>query len=89
MSAGERLPGTPVPMHKWAGAGGVMIAGDTWGDPKGPLVALMHGGGQTRHAWKGAARPWELPGIMRSPLTRAGMAILIGRRQKIMTLISW
>jgi len=54
MSAGERLPGTPVPMHKWAGAGGVMIAGDTWGDPKGPLVALMHGGGQTRHAWKGA-----------------------------------
>ncbi len=54
MSAGERLPGTPVPMHKWEGAGGVMIAGDTWGDPSGPLVALLHGGGQTRHAWKGA-----------------------------------
>lgn len=54
MSAGERLPGTPVPMHKWTGAGGVIIAGDTWGDAKGPLVALMHGGGQTRHAWKGA-----------------------------------
>lgn len=54
MSAGERLPGTPVPMHKWEGHGGVMIAGDTWGDPNGPLVALLHGGGQTRHAWKGA-----------------------------------
>ncbi|MBT5110999.1 MAG: alpha/beta hydrolase [Rhodospirillaceae bacterium] len=54
MSAGERLPGTPVPKHKWVGAGGVMIAGDTWGDPNGRLVALMHGGGQTRHAWKGA-----------------------------------
>lgn len=54
MSAGERLPGTPVPMHKWVGAGGVTIAGDTWGDPKGPLVVLLHGGGQTRHAWKGA-----------------------------------
>lgn len=54
MSAGERLPGTPDPMHKWEGAGGVMIAGDTWGDPNGPLVVLQHGGGQTRHAWKGA-----------------------------------
>jgi non-heme chloroperoxidase len=25
-----------------------------WGDPEGPLVILQHGGGQTRHAWKGA-----------------------------------
>ncbi|MGE3541068.1 MAG: alpha/beta fold hydrolase [Candidatus Tectimicrobiota bacterium] len=54
MSAGERLPGTPVPMHVWQGAGGLPIAGDTWGDPDGPLVVLQHGGGQTRHAWKGA-----------------------------------
>ncbi len=30
------------------------IAGDTWGNPNGPLVVLQHGGGQTRHAWKGA-----------------------------------
>lgn len=48
------MPGTPVPMHKWEGADGVIIAGDTWGDPSGRLVALMHGGGQTRHAWKAA-----------------------------------
>lgn len=54
MSAGERLPGTPVPGHIWQGAGGISIAGDTWGDPQGPLVVLQHGGGQTRHAWKGA-----------------------------------
>jgi pimeloyl-ACP methyl ester carboxylesterase len=54
MSAGERLPGTPVPMHTWPGAGGVTLAGDSWGDPDGPLVILQHGGGQTRHAWKGA-----------------------------------
>ncbi len=54
MSAGERLPGTPVPMHRWESTGGVKIAGDTWGDPNGPLVMLLHGGGQTRHAWKGA-----------------------------------
>jgi pimeloyl-ACP methyl ester carboxylesterase len=54
MSAGTRLPGTPSPMHFWQGAGGVRIAGDSWGDPKAPLVLLLHGGGQTRHAWKGA-----------------------------------
>jgi non-heme chloroperoxidase len=41
-------------MHTWTGAGGLTIAGDTWGDPQGPLVVLQHGGGQTRHAWKGA-----------------------------------
>lgn len=41
-------------MHTWTGSGGVTIAGDTWGDPYGPLVVLQHGGGQTRHAWKGA-----------------------------------
>ena len=54
MNAGMRLPGTPEPMHRWKGAGGLMIAGDSWGDPNGPLVLLQHGGGQTRHAWKNA-----------------------------------
>jgi len=54
MSAGTRLPGTPMPMHYWPGAAGVRIAGDAWGNPDGPLVILQHGGGQTRHAWKGA-----------------------------------
>jgi pimeloyl-ACP methyl ester carboxylesterase len=54
MSAGARLASTPEPMHHWTGAGGVRIAGDSWGDPHGPLVLLQHGGGQTRHAWKGA-----------------------------------
>ena len=49
-----RLPGTPDPMHHWTGHGGIRIAGDSWGDPRGPLVILQHGGGQTRHAWKGA-----------------------------------
>ncbi len=49
-----RLPGTPDPMHFWPGSNGVRIAGDSWGDPNGPLVLLQHGGGQTRHAWKGA-----------------------------------
>ena len=50
--AGARLPGAPEPMHTWEGAG-VRIAGDRFGDPGGPLVVLQHGGGQTRHAWRG------------------------------------
>ncbi|MBK5104280.1 MAG: alpha/beta hydrolase [Burkholderiales bacterium] len=54
MSAGARLAGSPEPMHFWTGVGGVRIAGDSWGDISGPLVLLQHGGGQTRHAWKGA-----------------------------------
>ncbi len=49
-----RLPGTPVPMHEWPGADGLTIRGDAWGDPSGRLVILQHGGGQTRHAWRGA-----------------------------------
>jgi len=47
----SRLPGTPQPMRSWRGADGVTLAGDCWGDPEGPLVFLLHGGGQTRHAW--------------------------------------
>jgi non-heme chloroperoxidase len=43
-------------MHHCVGAGGVRLAGDSWGDPNGPLVLLQHGGGQTRHAWKGAGQ---------------------------------
>jgi pimeloyl-ACP methyl ester carboxylesterase len=54
MNAGERLPSTPEPTHRWEGHQGVTIAGDCWGDPSGPLVVLQHGGGQTRHAWKSA-----------------------------------
>jgi pimeloyl-ACP methyl ester carboxylesterase len=42
-------------MHYWQGDG-VRIAGDSWGPTEGPLVLLQHGGGQTRHAWKGAGR---------------------------------
>jgi pimeloyl-ACP methyl ester carboxylesterase len=40
-------------MHRWKANGGVTIAGDSWGNPSGPLVILQHGGGQTRHAWRG------------------------------------
>ena len=32
------------------------LVGDVWGDDDAWPVLLMHGGGQTRHAWGGAAR---------------------------------
>ncbi|HMJ55474.1 MAG TPA: alpha/beta hydrolase [Polyangiaceae bacterium] len=33
------------------GEEGITLVGDAYGDPGGPPVILMHGGGQTRHAW--------------------------------------
>lgn len=36
-------------------ADGVQIAADAWGRPDDPPALLLHGGGQTRHAWKGTA----------------------------------
>jgi pimeloyl-ACP methyl ester carboxylesterase len=37
------------------GADGLILAADAWGDPGDPPVLFLHGGGQTRHAWGGAA----------------------------------
>ncbi len=43
-------------MHYWKMPDGVRISGDSWGRPDSPLVILLHGGGQTRHAWGGTGR---------------------------------
>ena len=53
MTVRTRLPGTPEPMMMLNGRDGVGIAADCWGDEGNPMVLLLHGGGQTRHAWKG------------------------------------
>jgi pimeloyl-ACP methyl ester carboxylesterase len=37
------------------GDGGIRIAADCLGPDTGPLVTLAHGGGQTRHSWRGTA----------------------------------
>jgi pimeloyl-ACP methyl ester carboxylesterase len=37
------------------GAPGVRLAADSFGDPHAPAVLLLHGGGQTRHAWHATA----------------------------------
>lgn len=50
--AGQKLPGTPEPMLQIKGYDGLTLAADAWGDPQGQVVMLLHGGGQTRHAWK-------------------------------------
>ena len=51
-----RLPGTPDPEFMVKGSNNNQIAIDTWGEPSNPAVILMHGGGQTRHAWKGTGQ---------------------------------
>lgn len=38
------------------GHNGIKLVGDAYGDPSGDPVLFLHGGGQTRHAWSGAAR---------------------------------
>lgn len=53
MNRNSRLPGAPEPMNQWRGHQDLRIAGDAWGQVGKPLVILQHGGGQTRHAWKG------------------------------------
>lgn len=56
MTARKPLPGTPRPTHDWTGAHGNRLCGDSWGDSSAPPVVLLHGGGQTRHAWRRTAR---------------------------------
>lgn len=35
---------------------GLTLVADTGGPEDGPIILLMHGGGQTRHSWSGATR---------------------------------
>ncbi len=45
-----------TPQHFHFDGRGVRLAGERWeGDQKGPVVLLLHGGGQTRHSWKRTA----------------------------------
>jgi flavin reductase (DIM6/NTAB) family NADH-FMN oxidoreductase RutF/pimeloyl-ACP methyl ester carboxylesterase len=38
------------------GHGGISLMADVSGDPAEPAVVLLHGGGQTRHSWREAAK---------------------------------
>jgi len=59
-------------MHQWQGAEGIAIAGDLWGRADAPLVVLLHGGGQTRHAWKGVGRALGAAGFRAVALDARG-----------------
>jgi pimeloyl-ACP methyl ester carboxylesterase len=41
--------------ERFVGAQGNTLVGDVFGY-RGPVVLLLHGGGQTRHAWQRTAR---------------------------------
>lgn len=41
---------------RFRGHEGVALVADAWGEPDAPPVLLLHGGGQTRHAWRGTAQ---------------------------------
>lgn len=45
----------PVQRVEFRGYGNIRLVGDAHGHPDAPPVLLLHGGGQTRHAWSGAA----------------------------------
>ena len=52
-------------------SGGVQVAADVYGH-SGPLVILQHGGGQTRHAWKGAGQKLAEAGYLAVSLDARG-----------------
>ncbi|MFG2651410.1 alpha/beta fold hydrolase [Streptomyces sp. NPDC048436] len=37
--------------RSFVGRGGIRLAADVWGEASAPPLVLLHGGGQTRHAW--------------------------------------
>jgi pimeloyl-ACP methyl ester carboxylesterase len=72
MSSGDERPeAAAASAIQFVVDGSLQIVGDAWGDPHDPPVILLHGGGQTRHAWAGTA----------ATLARAGWyAIAIDQR---------
>lgn len=43
-------------LRRYRADDGVVLSADVGGDPAAPAVILSHGGGQTRHSWRGAMR---------------------------------
>lgn len=46
----------PLPQRVSYRVNGLRLVGDAWGEQGAPPVVLLHGGGQTRHAWGETAR---------------------------------
>lgn len=43
----------PIEMRRYRGSDGISLVADVGGDPSAAPVILLHGGGQTRHSWRG------------------------------------
>ncbi|MEU5950868.1 alpha/beta hydrolase [Streptomyces sp. NPDC047525] len=43
--------GAPPLPRSFVGHGGIRLTADVWGEASSPPLVLLHGGGQTRHAW--------------------------------------
>ncbi len=54
------------------GADGNRLVADAWGDPDSPTVLLLHGGGQTRHAWSDTGRRLGRAGLRALALDHRG-----------------
>lgn len=50
------MTGTRTHKVEFAGAGGLRLAADTWGDESHPAIVCLPGGGQTRHSWHRTAK---------------------------------
>lgn len=46
---------TPPRPRTFTSNEGLKLVGGSWGNPAGPPVLFLHGGGQTRHSWGGTA----------------------------------
>ncbi|MFB7179828.1 alpha/beta fold hydrolase [Streptomyces sp. NPDC056257] len=43
--------GAPPQQRDFVGHGGIRLTANVWGEEPSPPLVLLHGGGQTRHAW--------------------------------------
>jgi len=55
-SASPLSKGAEIERRTFRSSDGFVLVGDAHGDATAPAVVLLHGGGQTRHAWQGTAQ---------------------------------